>query len=944
MRISVFTNRVALRIFILLIIAALIPVTIMATLSLRQVESITIEQVSRNLRQEAKLFGLSVYDRLLHIEDKLSFYKSVLESGQGDRITNERDRTQISDLIYTNIKTGKSEVFGEHQTSLSFNDVQMNHMQEGNSVITVMSSNKRSPQIYISRLVNYKHEETSILSAQINKIYLWGDDELFESDTALCVFRTGVKYLHCSGDVDNPLTRIISDGTELNSTSFNQAVNSDDLLVGRWRLFLKARYAQDEWIILLLKNRAVALSKVEHFSTNYLLVILVALIFVILFSINLIRNHTKPLEALMNGIRRLSDNRFDSKVTVQSRDEFGEVAAAFNDMSDKIGSQIERLQTQAEIDQLILSRPSINDIIKIAIEGVERLIPCEWSGIALSRNEENKVFQLSGKQRTECNINDLGLFTISPHRYQMISSGNPLLELEDDDKFIASLDGISERPCSFWLGFHIVVMDEPPSILIIGCNSKLLSDDLDHLQEFSSRIAVAISNAAWEEKLYHQAHYDNLTKLPNRLLMYDRLQQELNHIKRTGDVFAVLFLDLDRFKNINDSLGHEYGDRLLEVMANRIKTCIRQDDTVARLGGDEFIVLLRSLGSAKKAMGISSLVAEKLITDISRPVKLNQHDIRITTSIGIVVSPNDGIDSETLLRNADSAMYHAKDQGRSNFQFYSDALNKSARYRLDMESRLRKALEEEEFTFHYQPKIDPITGSITSAEALLRWNDKNEGIIYPDKYIHIAEDIGLTTHIGIWGLKVVCKKAKIWNNLRTEPLRISINISPQHFLQGNLVKQVQAALRESRLDPSMLEIEVTESTAMMNIDHSVMMMEELREMGVIISIDDFGTGYSSLAHLKHFPAYSLKIDRIFVSQIAHSDKDKAIVESIILLAHNLGLKVIAEGVETKEQLDILVSMQCDKMQGYLFSKPLPEDQFVEFIKQGIDITNYQLAG
>jgi len=906
----------------------------MAFMSLRQVDSLTSAQITNRLKQDAKFFGLSIYDRLLHIEDKLLFYADNLYSGQLNPIIRDSDQAHIAGLLLLSNGNVASVIYGDTQQIPAFAKAELGHMRDGKSVISIIKNPGLAPGIFVSRLVDPTKEEPVIISALIEQSYLWGDPDLFSENMSLCVSSPSSGHLYCSQDSAVPSLNMLKGEREISTASATGILSSENKLSGRWRLFLKARYLQNEWIVRLSQNRTDAFAQLQLFSANYVLVLLLVLMIVTLSSIYLIRKNTRPLEALMHGIRNIANNRFDTEVSVDSSDEFGEVAVAFNSMSSRIGNQIERLKTQAEIDQLILSRPSVDDIVNIALDGIERMVPCDWLGLATMDEKKSRVFQLKGRVNGEDKTSSIKSFKLSRKGLQEVFTGSSVLDTNRNIQFATLLQNTSKTVCRFWLIAPIAAMDEPVAILILGYESNPAAEDIYYTNEFSSRIAVAFSNAAWEEKLYKQAHFDHLTELPNRLLMHDRLQQELNHVARTKGYFAVLFLDLDRFKNVNDSLGHEYGDTLLSIIARRLLKCMRQDDTVARLGGDEFIILIRSLESSEKALATASLVAEKIISEVSKPVLLEQHDIRMTTSIGIVVCPTDGQNVDTLLRNADSAMYHAKDQGGGNFEFYSEHLNETAKYRLQMESRLRKALDEQEFEFHYQPKVDPITGAITSAEALLRWMDKTEGIIYPDKYIHVAEEIGLITPIGMWGLKVACLQAKEWTKLRSDPFRVSVNISAQHFHHGDLVEHVSAALHESGLDPSSLELEITESTAMSSMDRTVAIMNNLRDMGVAISIDDFGTGHSSLTYLKNFPVYALKIDRSFISQITQSEKDMAIVKSTISLAHNLGLKVIAEGVETNEQFQALFSMDCDELQGYFFSWPVPAAQFSEMLASG----------
>jgi diguanylate cyclase (GGDEF)-like protein len=923
-----FRNRVARRIFLLFVISSLIPVLIMAVLSLRQVNTLTTEQITSRLKQDAKFYGLSVYDRLLVIEDELEFYAYILQSEKSEEIALTSDKGHISALQLQLDDEKQSLLFGVFHPLPNFSDSDRQHMQAGKSLISVVEGDENAPAIFMSRLISPGSEQRGIVSALIEPAYLWGDPDLFSNEISLCMFGLSSYYLHCSQNPRNPFFGMGK--ARFNPASVNGILGNKDNVIGRWRLFLQARFAQSEWTVVLIQNRSNAFTQLGRFSGIYAAVVLLILMIVSLFSIYLIRKNMVPLEALMTGIRSMSDNRFDTQLSIKSDDEFEEVADAFNTMTSQIGNQISRLQTQAEIDQLILSRPSIDDIVNIALAGIERLIECTWVGMAILSDEKSHTFQLKGRPSGEDHATIIKSFTLSRKELQTAITRSSILVTDSDEEFTLHLSSILMHNRLFMI-LPIINVDGLFALLILGYDSEPPTQDLEQATEFSNRIAVAFSNAAWEEKLYQQAHFDALTGLPNRMLLEDRLEQEISHALRANEYVAILFLDLDRFKNVNDSLGHEFGDMLLKIIAKRLAKCLRQEDTVARLGGDEFIVLVRGLASSNKALATTSSIAEKIISEITRPLLLEEHDIRMTTSIGIAICPTDGKDKETLLSNADSAMYHAKDLGRGNFQFYSEQLNKAARFRLEMESKLHKALDDDEFEFHYQPKVDPKTNIITGGEALIRWNDKQEGLISPAQFIPIAEEVGLATRIGMWGLKKACHQAQVWNQLRAQPLRISVNITAQHFHHGNLLEHVKTSLQESGLQPSCLEIEITESTAMYDMEHTITILNEIREMGVVISIDDFGTGYSSLTYLKYFPVYALKIDRSFIKQIPYSEKDFAIVRSTIVLAHNLGIKVIAEGVENHEQLQALNAMGCNEIQGYLFSRPLPVDQFSELL-------------
>lgn len=429
-----------------------------------------------------------------------------------------------------------------------------------------------------------------------------------------------------------------------------------------------------------------------------------------------------------------------------------------------------------------------------------------------------------------------------------------------------------------------------------------------------------------EETINHLAYHDPLTDLPNRILFYDRLTVAMATARRNGHMLAVMFLDLDRFKYVNDMMGHAVGDQLLNDVAHQLLKSVRKNDTVARIGGDEFTILLPEINHEEDA----AKVAGNLIEILKQPWNVNNSEVLITASIGIALFPNDGEDAETLTANADTAMYRAKEDG-DNYQFYTSAMNTKNLERMSMEKALKRAIEADEFLVHYQPLVDINTGRTVGVEALVRWEHPEKGLIYPDNFIFLAEDTGLIIPIGEIVLRTALRQAKAWQLEGFAPMRLAVNLSAFQFRQKNLVDNIASMLKETGLDPSLLELEITESTAMLDMDFSINVLKQFREMGISIAIDDFGTGYSSLNYLRRFPINTLKIDRSFVRDVLTDVEDAAIVATIIVLAQNMKLKIIVEGVETEEQMKFFSQQECYEMQGNLFSKPVSADQLSVFM-------------
>jgi diguanylate cyclase (GGDEF)-like protein len=463
-----------------------------------------------------------------------------------------------------------------------------------------------------------------------------------------------------------------------------------------------------------------------------------------------------------------------------------------------------------------------------------------------------------------------------------------------------------------WMAATIAVIT-----FLILCGSLSLSV-LDARMESKTAI-MANSLQAANAELQHLVLHDPLTKLPNRLLLEDRLQQAIAECRRASRRCAVLFVDLDRFKVLNDSLGHFAGDTVLRTVADRLRGAVRMEDTVSRLGGDEFVILQRHLNDREDATEL----ARKVMTALGRPIALEGQDLRIGSSIGISVFPEHGDSAARLIANADAAMYHVKKSGRSNYAFFSPEMSTFFPKRLALESELRAAIEKRQLLLHYQPKVDMRSGTILGIEALVRWQHPDRGLVAPAEFIPFAEETGLIVPLGSWVLQHACHQAKAWQRRGLPSLNMSVNISGVQFQQPDLVETVSDALTESGLDPTCLELEITESVVMQNAPQAIVMLEQLHEMGVALAIDDFGTGYSSLNYLKRFPIQKLKIDQSFIQDISVDVNDAAIVQAIVALAHGLKLKVVAEGVEREEQLSFLRGLGNDEYQGFLHSRPMP---------------------
>jgi diguanylate cyclase (GGDEF)-like protein len=472
--------------------------------------------------------------------------------------------------------------------------------------------------------------------------------------------------------------------------------------------------------------------------------------------------------------------------------------------------------------------------------------------------------------------------------------------------------------------------------------TRVASGRIKVLQEANARLVVAtleartlveqVENA--KTQLDHLAHHDALTGLPNRMLLHDRLAQAIELASRQGTQIAVLFMDLDRFKHINDSLGHAVGDQLLQSVARRLLDCVRHSDTASRQGGDEFVVLLSNIKQPENA----AISAQKILAALTVPYSVDQQELHVSVSIGIATYPSDGQDAETLLKSADSAMYHAKDSGRNNYKFFVQEMNVRAVQRQSIEARLHRALERQEFVLHYQAKIDLQSNMIIGVEALIRWQQPERGLVPPSEFIPVAEDSGLILPIGRWVLREACLQARAWREAGLPQITVAVNTSAREFSATDFMEYVGTTLEDTCLKPRYLELELTESSLMHDATVANLVLNALTDLGVKLAIDDFGTGYSSLSYLRQFPVDTLKIDRSFVNRMTSNAEDAAIVSAVIGMGKSLKLRVIAEGVETAEQGAFLIAQHCDEAQGYYFSRPVVAEGFATLLQTGIRLS------
>jgi diguanylate cyclase (GGDEF)-like protein/PAS domain S-box-containing protein len=513
--------------------------------------------------------------------------------------------------------------------------------------------------------------------------------------------------------------------------------------------------------------------------------------------------------------------------------------------------------------------------------------------------------------------------------------------VQERDKVIEHIESAIRANRPFSINYRIILPDGTQRFILNS--GEIFYNENGVAEEVSGAVQDVTQLKNAEEEIRLLAFYDGLTGLANRILFMDRLDREIAASKRHERIFALLFLDLDQFKRINDTFGHHVGDLLLKSVSETLQKCIRNTDTaarvvntdseafIARLGGDEFILLLSDINAPENA----SVVARRILQEMPKTHELEGHSVSVTTSIGISTFPTDGENSELLLKHADSAMYHAKETGRNNYQFYKESLNAAVLERFSIEQDLKHAMEREEFVLHYQPLIELSTRKIIGAEALIRWMHPLKGMIPPDKFIPLAEESGLIVEINKWVIQTACKQNKHWRESGFTPIRIAVNLSGYQFTSQNIVQIIRDALEEASLDAKNLEVEITENTLMQNTEDTVRVLEQMRDLKLRIALDDFGTGYSSLSYLTSFPVDTIKIDRSFVMGCGMANNTRIIIKAIVAMGHSLGMKVVAEGIESEDQFELLKEYGVNEGQGFHFSPAVSQGQFTKFLEKEV---------
>ncbi|MEO8302665.1 MAG: EAL domain-containing protein [Betaproteobacteria bacterium] len=670
---------------------------------------------------------------------------------------------------------------------------------------------------------------------------------------------------------------------------------------------------------------------VATLTTIFLPVTALALLVVALLSVRVVRRMLHPLEKLIDGTRRAGNQDFSIRLDDSGDDDLGELATSFNSMASRLGSQFNALTTLTDIDDAILSRHDLDRVVDTALKRMRDIVPADIVSIAIADRAATGSLRITTRDQR----NDGALeHECSTHSADGTAEllGHPNGQWIDRAAAIAPwLAPVAKQGAASMLVLPIVWQNAVIGTVVLGFReaATLTDEERARARMLGDRVAVAFATANRDEQLYYQANYDALTSLPNRLYFKDQLARRLVQGQRESRPFALLFIDLDKFKIINDTLGHAAGDAVLRQTAERLKQCVRETDTVTRIGGDEFTIILSQIRSTRDPES----VAEHVIESLAKPFVLEGNEHFLSACIGIALYPADGITADELLRNADTAMYRAKAQGRGRYVYFEERINVAAHARLSVERELRQAIERNEFSLWYQPQQDLRTGRIFGAEALLRWDRPGREQRLPAEFLQIAEETGLIEPIGKWVLHEACRQFHAWQGAGLDLPRLAVNVSMRELRHAGFVAMVREAVRASGVAPYCIELEITEGMLVDASSDVAAMLDDIRAMGVTFCLHDFGRGQASLASLHRFPVDSIKIDRALVPEVGNDVGAGAFVGAIVAGAHALQKRVIAEGVETDRHAALLGRLGCDQIQGYYVSRPLNAVLFAAFVRQ-----------
>jgi diguanylate cyclase (GGDEF)-like protein len=912
-------SHIGRRLVVLFLIATLVPVTLVGISLLLRMGDLLRETDQTEMAHAAQAYSTHVLGHLRRIDAELRAFESSPADQFPDR---------LSGLI----------AFGQEISAVAVLDrdgqVLRSHGEIPESAVLrklAAESDPVRPSVFIHKgsaatdVILLRRFETgaarSIIVALINPEGLWASADPSTITSEMCVATATGTQLHCS----NPAFSMpVTDSGERAgaSSSVTHWMHGDEpMLAKSFPLPLRGMFSGEDWVVTAIRSGSISQQTSRSFRLHVMLVAGMAALLALLLSLNQMRRILVPLERLLLGAQSIAERDFSVRLPASETDEFGRVAQAFNSMAERLGLHFRTMHTFSEIDKTILVSPDIGKVGKLALEALKEITGADLVSLGVAEPGSPGQLRIHGFDASGTELAPATAIAWNPDPKLFVGPAavwdwqeRPLLP----NGYVPAL---TPAKANVFLVQPIVRNRRVWGLIVLGHSEGIALSRQQRalVRDIADRVAVALSTAERDRRLHVMAHLDALTGLPNRQHLLTILDQELQQAQASGSRAAVLFIDLDRFKETNDTLGHSAGDTLLKRASERIRASLRESDQVGRHGGDEFTVILNGITTGKDA----SHVARKLIKAMAKPFDVEGHRVYAGATVGIAIYPDDGRVGAELVKKADTAMYRAKENGRGRYAFFEKTMNVEMNRRVTLDRELRQAVENNEFVLFYQPQFELQSGRICAAEALLRWRHPVRGLLAPSTFIELAEETGLIEQLGTWVLREACIQHGRWISEGVRIPRVAVNVSNRQLRQPEFVPSVYYTMAATHMEPDSLEIEVTESLIIDGGEAAIAALRALEKAAARVAIDDFGTGYSSFTYLKTLPASILKLDKSFMVNVTTDEDAATIASAIINMAHTLRKEVVAEGVENAEQLQFLRNAGCEKVQGHYLSPPLP---------------------
>jgi len=909
-------------------VCAALPALLLAVLFARDEQSTASAFVERQLGGYSRLYSEVIRARLSAAE---TIVLTLTAGDVGYDGVSLKQQVANSNAFKSVVVVDRDGLLSGGETTLRPSPAQLVALAAGETVLLSVTLDGQLTSAYLVQAVT-AGGFNRLAYFELAPDYLWKRVDNVAPHVTLAVVDANAKVLYNIGPLSADATHIFADNITLSGERAGtlRAISWQDA-GEEWHGSIKPLQLANErltavpWAVVTFSRRQSFFALSQHVWSSLPYALLAILICAVVGGLHLARRYLPSVQALRAGMAALQERRYET-VSEPGTDEMRGLIAGFNRGVATLQDHFHALETLGEIDKLLLGSAELEQVLDAVLSRVQTVTRCDCVGITLRDADapgRGRVY-LAGSGRTDLPVRRVELDDDMITKLAGESNGLTVTRCEETrHSFLKPLEEIGAE--FFWV-WPVSVADRVEAILAVGYREEPASDPYLARSgtQFAERLAVALSKSARDERLYRQAHYDPLTALPNRTLFRDRLAQELANSTAGSSRGALLYIDLDHFKRVNDSVGHNAGDQLLTIVAQRLRSCTKEGDTVARLGGDEFTVILRNVVDPDAARA----VGDRIIQLLQLPVNIGGRDHFVCASIGITLFPDDGSTIDDLMRNADTAMYRAKDAGRGCTMFFDPHLPGGSV--AATETGLQRALRRREFSLFYQPQFSVADGSLTGVEALLRWQTPRDGMRPPGEFVPAAEESGLIVDIGGWVLDAACAQLAAWREQNIAPPRLALNVSAQQLKHLEFPKLVRRALDKYGIPPALLELELTESVFADEAAGAT--LGRLAQLGVHLALDDFGTGYSSLSYLRQYPIGTVKVDRTFLEEVPQNAASSTLVETIIVMAHALGKRVVAEGIETVEQLDFLRERRCDIAQGFFLARPLSGQAVTEILQ------------